>query len=87
MLPPDLHHLPVSYHDIKVNTFTYICGDVDSSGYCTPEILRRIGLASSIMSQLDRVWRQSRLKILLSFTSTIRVSCHQCYMPLKHGHH
>jgi len=29
--------------------------------YCTPEILRRIGLASSIMSQLDRVWRQSRM--------------------------
>ena len=44
-----------------INRFTYLGSDVDSSGYCTPEILRRIGLASSIMSQLDRVWRQSRL--------------------------
>jgi len=44
-----------------VNRFTYLGSDVDSSGYCTPEILRRIGLATSIMSQLDRVWRQSRL--------------------------
>jgi len=38
-----------------------------SSGYCTPEILRRIGLASSIMSQLDRVWRQTRLSNTTKF--------------------
>jgi len=36
-------------------------------GYCTPEILRRIGLASSIMSQLDHVWRQSRLSNTTKF--------------------
>jgi len=40
-----------------VNRFTYLGSDVDSSGYSrpTPKILRRIGLASSIMSQLDCV--------------------------------
>jgi len=50
-----------------VNRFTYLGSDVDSSGYCTPEILRRIGLASSIMSQLDRVWTQSRLSTTTKF--------------------
>jgi len=51
-----------SGHQVEaVNRFTYLGSDVDSSGYCIPEILRRIGLASSIMSQLGRVWRQSRL--------------------------
>jgi len=38
-----------------VNRFTYFVSDVDSLGYCALEIVRRIGLASSIMSQLDRV--------------------------------
>ena len=47
--------------------FTYLGSDVVSSGYCTPEILRRIGLASSVMSQLDRVWRQSRLSNITKF--------------------
>jgi len=41
-------------HQVEaVNRFTYLSSDIDSSGYCTPEILRRIGLASSIISQLD----------------------------------
>jgi len=41
----------ISGHHVKaVNRFTYLCSDVDSSGYCTPEILRRIGLTSSITS-------------------------------------
>jgi len=40
----------ISGHQVEaVNRFTYLGSDVDSSGYCTPEILRRIGLASSIM--------------------------------------
>jgi len=50
-----------------VNRFTHLGSDVDSSGYCTPEILRRIGLASPIMSQLDRVWRQSWLSYTTKF--------------------
>jgi len=52
----------ISGHQVEaVNKVTYLGSDVDSSGYCIPEILRRIGLALSIISQLDRVWRQSRL--------------------------
>jgi len=48
----------ISGHQVEaVNRFTYLGSDVDSSGYCTPESLRGIGLASS-MSQLDCVWRQ-----------------------------
>jgi len=48
----------VSGHQVEeVNRFTYLGSDVDSSGYSTPEILRRIGLAPSNMSQLDRVWK------------------------------
>jgi len=37
MLPPDLHHLPVSYQDIKWKRSNF-GSDVDSSGYCTPVI-------------------------------------------------
>jgi len=58
----------ISGHKVEaVNRFTYLGSDVDSLGYCTPEILRRIGLASSIMSQPDRVWRQSRLSTATKF--------------------
>jgi len=38
------------HHVNAVNRFTHLGSDVDSLGYRTPEILRRIGLASSIMS-------------------------------------
>jgi len=56
----------VSGHQVEaVNMFTYLSSDVDSAGYCTPESLRRIGLASSIMSQLHHVWRQNRLHLQL----------------------
>jgi len=50
-----------------VSTFTHLGSDVDSSGYHTPEILRRNGLASFIMSQLDRVLRQSRMSNTTKF--------------------
>ena len=35
--------------------------DIDSSGYCSADIRRRLGLASSTMELLDRVWRNKRL--------------------------
>jgi len=60
----------ISWHQVEaVNRFTYLNNDADSSGNCTPEILRRISIASAIMSQLDRVWRQSRL----SNTTKVRI--------------
>ena len=36
-----------------VTIFTYLSSDVHSDGYSTPEIRRRLGMASSIMGQLE----------------------------------
>jgi len=69
---PSSSSCATSGHQVKaVNRFTYLGSDVNSSGYCVPEILRRIGLASSIISQLDRVWRQSRLSNITKRASTV----------------
>jgi len=40
-----------------VSRFTYLDSDIDSDGYTYPEIHRRLGIAGSIMAQLDNVWR------------------------------
>ena len=45
------------------SSFTYIGSDVDSEGYSSLDIHKRLGMASSIMSQLDNVWRQQRLSL------------------------
>ena len=52
-----------------ITMFTYLDSDVDSDGYCDSEIHIRLGIASSIMSQLDNVWRQQRL----SLSTTLRI--------------
>jgi len=66
-LEPSPHSCVISRHQLKaVNRLTYLGSDVDSSDYCTPEIIKRIGLCP-IMSQLDRVWRQSRLSNTTKF--------------------
>ena len=60
---------------------TDLGSDVDSSGYCSPDIRRRLGLASSTVRQLDRVWRNKRL----STPTKIRVYS-TCVLPgLLHG--
>jgi len=64
---PDVKGIYYIISYIVINRFTYLRSDVDSSGYSTPEILRRIGLAPSIMSQLDRLWKQSRLSNTTKF--------------------
>ena len=46
-----------------VSRFTYLGSDIDSDGYSSQEIHRRLGIAGSIMAQLDNVWRQQRLSI------------------------
>ena len=46
-----------------VTRFTYLGSDTDSDGYSYPEIDRRLGIAGSIMAQLDKVWRQQRLSL------------------------
>ena len=47
-----------------VSRFTYLGSDIDFDGYSYPEIHKRLGIAGSIMAQLDNVWRQQRLKSL-----------------------
>ena len=43
-------------HPVEVtDNFVYLGSTVDSTGYSNPDILRRIGLASSVMGQLDRL--------------------------------
>ena len=44
-----------------VKSFKYLGSVIHSDGRCTPEIRRRIGMASSTMGQLSRVWNQQRL--------------------------
>ena len=46
-----------------VTGFTYLGSNIDSDGYSYPEIHRRLGIAGSIMAQLDNVWRQQRLSL------------------------
>jgi hypothetical protein len=46
-----------------VTKFTYLGSDVDSEGYSTPEIHRRIGMANSIMGQLDSRWKEQSLSV------------------------
>jgi len=53
---------PVEVTD-NCDKFVYLGSTVDSTGYSNTDILRRIGLASSVMGQLDRVWRQNRLSL------------------------
>ena len=43
--------------------FRYLGCDIHSSGYSSPDVLRRLGLASSTFGQLDRVLRNKRLKL------------------------
>jgi hypothetical protein len=46
-----------------VTKFTYLGSDVDSEGYSTPEMHRRLGMANSVMGQLDKIWKQQRLSL------------------------
>ena len=58
-----------------VSRFTYLRSDIDSDGYSYPEIHRRLGIAGSIMAQLDKVWGQQRLSLstkLRIYTSLVQ---------------
>ena len=44
-----------------VEEFVYLGSKQTSDGYCRPEIMRRIGLASAVMSSLRSVWNNRRL--------------------------
>jgi hypothetical protein len=44
-----------------VTKFTYLGSDLDSEGYSTPEIHRRLAMANSIVGQLNMIWKQQKL--------------------------
>jgi len=44
-----------------VQEFIYLGSKQSSSGYCRPDMLRRVGLASSVVSSLQRIWKCSYL--------------------------
>ena len=64
-------------HVVEVTErFTYLGSDIDSSGRSMPEVIRRIGLAASILGRLTNVWRQQRLSLAtkLRLYNTLMVS-------------
>ena len=44
-----------------VEEFVYLGSKQTSDGYCRPEVMRRIGLASAVMSLLRSVWNNHQL--------------------------
>jgi len=46
-----------------VSDFTYLGSSQSSDGQCCPDIRRRIGLASAVMSSLDNIWKDKRLSL------------------------
>ena len=58
---------------------THLGSTVDSTGYSSTDILRRVGLASSVMGQLDRVWRQTVIDAYYLLTYLLLFFfCHFC---------
>jgi len=51
----------------EVAEFTYLSSVQYTTGTCQPDILRRIGIASTAMQSMNRVWRQSRLQLQTKF--------------------
>ena len=60
-----------------VDQFCYLGSTQDSSGRCRPDLLRRIGIASSSMNSLSRVWAQANL----SLHTKLRIY-NTCIMPV-----
>ena len=54
----------INGHNIDtMERFTNLESDVDSSVYLSPDIRHRIGLATSTMARLDKVWSNRRLHL------------------------
>ena len=53
----------------SVDNFVYLGSVFTSDSYCRPDINRRIGRASSVMSSLQHIWKNQRL----SFTTKTRI--------------
>jgi len=59
----------------SITKFTYLGSDIISDGWVTSDVYKQIRLASSIMGQLDAVWRHSRLSLTVKlrlYTSLVQ---------------
>ena len=59
----------------RICSVPYLGSDIDSDSYSCPEIHRRLGIAGSIIAQLDNVWRQQKLSLstkLRIYTSLVQ---------------
>ena len=81
--PRTVHIVNQAVETVTRFTHMYLGSDIDSDGYSYPEIHRRLGIASSIMAQLDKVWRQQRLSLSTKLR-IIHLSC-AVGMVLKRG--
>ena len=78
---PPPQSVSVDGHPVALtDQFVYLGSVVDSTGYFCTDVLRRVGLTSSVMGQLDRVWHQNRLslatKLRIYTTCVLAVSLH-----------
>jgi len=48
---------------IQNTEFTYLGFVQSTTGRCQPDIIRRIGIASTAMHSMNKVWRQTRLQL------------------------
>jgi len=69
----------------STDRFTYLGSDIHSSERSTPEILRRIGLASNIFGRLVNIWKRHDWVYRRRYGSTMPLSSPYCYMALRHG--
>jgi len=81
---PSASPVDVATEPVESDTrFTFLGSDLNSSGYCAPKVLLRIGIPSSVFGILDNVWKQSRLSVQTKLRIGIYTSCVQS--SLFHG--
>ena len=68
------------------NKFTYLGSEIDSSGYCSRDIRRRLGLDSSTMGQIDSR-RNKRLMTPTRYAFTLHAFSRCCSIGQKPGHY
>ena len=56
-----------------VEVFNYRCSKQNSNGYCRLDVLRRIGLACSVMNSPQMIWNCSSFSISTKVQSTDKV--------------
>ena len=60
--------LPVCGHSLEeVTEFTYLGSVQSTTGRCQPDFVRRIGITSTAMHSMKKVWRQTQLQLQTKF--------------------